>query len=232
MNKSTKRANTLLEYMGFKDPDINSTSHDEWCLKLLNENLVKKIITQILSLETPQRPRIMTKIKCGSCGRIFHDLNLKRKDFGCDCFPSNGYSRTHIGVMIQGNYIIKIRRKQIEEVLTKHGNNGYSQRLGFLDVYYDIDVIMFSTFTNGERVEMYETHPCVTPYSLFFEVKTSHQTIGAITREIEYYKDVVGELYGRKVIPILIAKDKIPLDQFTSITFDEITKMEKGLNDK
>lgn len=44
MNKSEEKAKTLLEYMGFKDPDIHTDEHDKWIMKLADEKILSKII--------------------------------------------------------------------------------------------------------------------------------------------------------------------------------------------
>lgn len=43
MNKSEEKAKTLLEYMGFKDPDIHTHTHDDWVMKLADDKILTKI---------------------------------------------------------------------------------------------------------------------------------------------------------------------------------------------
>ena len=61
---------------------------------------------------------------------------------------------------------------------------------------------------------------------LFFEIKINQPTLGEITREIEYYKDVISTIYGVKTYPIVISSKKYLLpEQFDCLTFDEFNTL-------
>ncbi len=62
MSKQEKRARTLLEYMGFKDPDIKSNDHDDWCLRLLNDEVIKTFFHNKMVKDIELSPETFIKI--------------------------------------------------------------------------------------------------------------------------------------------------------------------------
>lgn len=234
--KQDQRPKTLIEYMGFKDPDLNDFNHDEWCLKLLNKKLIEKIIRTKIFEGSPEKLNYGEKF-------TFYKYDKQRFDPSRHEWTNETlYYKTND---ITGEYLtltkifyeniepyrirkIDIKTLELEHVLVKHGNNNYSQRLGFLDVFclvfledkYFINI-------NGEEIPIQRNEHDGKEYVLFFEVKTSKQTIGSIAREIEYYRQATSEIYHCKITPFLVAKEKLPITQFETITFDEILQLEK-----
>lgn len=224
--KQDERPKTLIEYMGFKDPDLQDYSHDEWCLKLLNEKLLIKVLKEKILNKEYKKGRKLVWLK---------KLQDKKIEI---CFekPETKYCEIEDLVLEYDNefFIDEHQEKKIalEYVITKYGNNGFSQRLGFIDVFFKIGIThrRFIIYNNEKiylPIEYHDNHK----YILFFEVKTSKTTIGAIAREIEYYRSVLWETEGRpyNLIPFLISKEKLPITQFETITFDEILQLEKEI---
>ncbi len=220
MNKQQKRAKTLIEYMGFKDPDLFLPDHDVWCLKLLNPKLVRKILESHYNLNSKKIQKNLIKLTdydgmveylCDD-GQYIEEYGYKDiQRFEKECDRS---------------YVILNEKLELEHVLTKHGYNGYSQRLGFVDVFYWVKIISTLEFNINGATHKIENSSSE-KYILFFEVKVKKQTIGSITREVEYYRDVINEIYHTKIKPIVVSPEKIPINQFDSMSFEEILHLEK-----
>lgn len=205
MNKQEKRAKTLIEYMGFKDPDLFQPDHDTWCLKFLNnKKLCRKIFKQVIDSRKSNE-----------------SIHLEKNEEGIFSQAST-YSISDYKYHGVFNYDTFTEDKtQLEYVIVKNGSNGFSQRLGFIDVLYSIICI--------PTIEYLEKEVKLNPkrINLFFEIKTKKETIGAITREVEYYRSAINETLRGVSYPVVISPEKIPIDQFDSFSFDEIIQLEK-----
>ncbi len=120
-------------------------------------------------------------------------------------------------------YITNIK-KQLEYVLSNQTNNF---RFGFLDVsaWIDFDIIT-NLIVDGKIISKFsrsQNHKSI----MFFEVKINTPTLGEITREVEYYKDVISTIYRiNNIQPIVISSRKYQLpEQFDSVTFDEFSTL-------
>lgn len=318
MSKQEKRARTLLEYMGFKDPDIKSNDHDDWCLRLLDDQVIKELFyskQKVKNIEQHEEgvvtvfknnEKIKTiKIKLGHkywtdkiitfpCGcnlgwytdhnnRIIEKLNdnsmyydkckylndIKEKTNGSKSIKYDNMEVDHReqydnfrqlirntgmyewmeyysfenkslieGIELKKEYYktyeyLEIEKidKQIEKVLSSPKNNF---RFGFLDVYahitwkkhvflvYENEIVDHIIYEN----QRYYNFDDVMKAILFFEIKINQPTLGEITREIEYYKDVISTIYGVKTYPIVISSKKYLLpEQFDCLTFDEFNTL-------
>lgn len=208
--KQDKRPKTLIEYMGLKDPDLFLPDHDKWCLKLYNnKKLCRKILFKIIMKEEKGKQIIIRPYSDGGWFECFkHDWQNKAQTYFVD-MKYETFEKDEI---------------ELEHILVKHGSNGFSQRLGFVDVYYKIELCPIATHHDGTKIDM-----ITRTFNLFFEIKTKEQSVGSITREIEYYRDAINEIKNGYVIPVVISPKKIPIDQFNSFSFDEILQLEKEL---
>ncbi len=219
MSKQEKRAKTLIEYMGFKDSDLFLPDHDTWCLKLLNPKLVRKILESHYNLNSK---KILKLIKLTNRDGVVEYVY----DYGQHIGDYQYKNIQRFAKECRISYVILNEKLELEHVLTKHGYNGYSQRLGFVDVFYWVKIKSTIEFTINGTTNKIENSSSK-EYVLFFEVKVKKQTIGSITREVEYYRDVINEIYHTKVKPIVVSPEKIPINQFDSMSFEEILHLEK-----
>ena len=215
MSKQEKRAKTLIEFMGLKDPDLHLPDHDTWCLKLYNnKKLCRKIKTQIIKRESNEKI-------------IIYEVTKGKGNFE---ETRNGYEPGQFKAeckVIYDTYQTDSEKIDLEYVIVKRGSNGFSQRLGFIDILYKIICIPKITYNN---IELNAVYPRT--FYFFFEVKTKKQTVGAIAREVEYYRSALNEILGKSVFPVVISPEKIPIDQFTSFSFEEILELEKEIESK
>ena len=213
--KQDKRKDTLIEYMGLKDPDLFLPDHDKWCLKLLNKKLLRRIFKTTSGLKIGNLFGLKVYVH-----EIKNEIDKVRLfdvyEPGWHFYLVDEYEKTYF---IQNEII------ELEHVLTKHGSNGFSQRLGFIDVYFKI--ILRPNFKFKINEKEYELEGSDERFSLFIEVKTKKQTVGMVTREIEYYRDVLNEIDGGRIIPVVVSPEKIPINQFISLNFEEILQLEK-----
>ena len=308
MSKQEKRARTLLEYMGFKDPDIKSNDHDDWCLRLLNDEVIKTFFHNKMISDVYETDDLLVKISKGDNKIQYYLQKDEEKDwiddlsvFECGCIMDWAYYKNEINyddckvcknhkyfefrneygvdhsdlrkkyesdirshfkiidksinickkyktpriskyitkdgvleenIKIENNikskafyyYYVKDIDKQLEKVLSSPRNNF---RFGFLDVYAWIEYKRYKNLIVDGKILTNLYHAIPRENMIFFEVKINTPTLGEITREVEYYKDVISTIYNFKNIhPIVIAPRKYNLpEQFDSVTFDEFNSL-------
>ncbi len=223
MSKQEKRAKTLIEFMGLKDPDLYLPDHDTWCMKLYNN---PKLIRMIFAKKYDFLPKqVLSDI-------YFEKHGINHEYFLDQPYQYDGHGRGVIkDVKCKLHYTVYNEKVELEHVITKHGSNGWSQRLGFLDVFYSTEVNSHYEFEIEGIKKTINAFSNRYKYNLFFEIKTKKQTIGSIAREVEYYRSALNEIHrGEKITPIVISPEKIPIDQFDSFSFEDILELEKEVN--
>ena len=233
MASQEKTPSTLIKYMGIKDADVQEPNHDEQCLKLLNEKLVEKIIWEKILKEKPSISELKNRFTIFK----YEDKDFKKilYKFGQE-YPD---TRTHEkylsrldNMQVWRSKKIEINKLEIGHVVVKRGYNGFSQRLGFVDIFCSYSVVIdYFIKIDGKRFDIDNKFE---DGILFFKVKTTNPSVGLVAREIEFFRDALTEIENKeldrkKIIPLFIAKEKLPVSQFDTITFDEILKMEREL---
>ena len=141
MSKQVKRRETLIEYMGLKDPDLHLPDHDTWCMKIYNNKKLRRgILKKYINIE----------------GKIIQDIyvDVDKDNIIQDTGLNNSYNyfnkyETKIckDKECDVTYSIDKEKIELEHVLTQKSNNGWAQRHGFLDVFYSVKVDFQYNFT-------------------------------------------------------------------------------------
>jgi hypothetical protein len=227
MSKQVKRKETLIEYMGLKDPDLHLPDHDTWCMKIYNnKELCRDILKKYIDIKPGKNIRdIYVDVEKDD---VVRNVSLINRYNVLECDGSGCETKIARDIECDVTYSIDEEKIELEHVLTKKSNNGWAQRHGFLDVFYRVKLDFQYDFTIKGKKYNRITSNVHQPINLFFEIKTKKQTIGSIAREVEYYRNIMDDIYPQsKNIPIVISPEKIPIDQFDSFSFDDILKMEK-----
>lgn len=82
--KEEKRPNTLMEYMGFKDPDLELKSHDDIVSLVSQEKNIIKLIQVIAPLELP-------KIEASQIYQYYHPLKIEVEKSLSDNYKKYGF---------------------------------------------------------------------------------------------------------------------------------------------
>jgi len=286
-NKSDKRAKTLLEFMGFKDTDIHTQTHDDYVVEIAKEEVFRKLVSKVIPNESLEptipclhifrndkhwnsfNPKAIKKSECidFKCGCSYRydgnsvfvreiechkvtDSNKPNKILEKICktiqpfgkideilesfdYETGDYKKgCKIELEHNAPKIIKTEIKIDDIMIEKHISNKYKQ-YGFLDD--SAKVIVIRTGYIQTKYKKFDIDEKNTNYFVFVEVKTGKTTMGAVTREIEYYKSALGDVYGYgkktysdadnwSVIPIVVSNLDIPdhINQFKHIPLSEI----------
>lgn len=228
MSTQRKRSKTQIENMGLYDFDIFEPTHSELSLRLLDPKLIKKILWKKVFADYPKEDKLDDE---------FSILKWKNSKTGKIFYRSEEYTPTLYEILVEdlGNiqkyvsYEVYIRRLEMGHVVVKRGYNGFSQRLGFVDVFCSsaMEATEYVKI-NGKKCTIDITHE---PHIIFFQIKTSPTSVSVIAREIEFYRDALAEIENVKVTPFFVGEENIPVSQFDTITFDEISQMEKIYHD-
>lgn len=219
---------TLFEHMEGKDLDLQEPDHDDYCLKLLDEKILKKIfLDKVLKKELVDEKYKSEK----EFVKLKHDRSENyRYEVKTDDY-SQSYNFTVENILknpiIYHKSDIEIVDSKIGHVVVKRGYNGFSQRLGFVDVFIKIKFNEFWDIEDDGKTHNIQYHEKY--YVMFFKIKTSRPSISIVSREIEFFRDALKEIEKVDVTPFYVGHSKLPLKQFESITFDEILQMEKEI---
>jgi len=86
MSKSDSKPKTLLEYMGFKDPDIQTNTHDEYVLKIANKKFIEQFFKEKYDLKVDVTEIVIEKVlsdqyrKFGFLDVYFEALLIEKKE--------------------------------------------------------------------------------------------------------------------------------------------------------
>lgn len=177
--KEDKRPNTLMEYMGFKDPDLELKSHDDIVSLLSEEKNIIKIIRKI-------SPLILPKLEPGKLYEYFSPLKIEVEKSLSDNYKKYGFldisftcifncgNRTENGVLVK-QWIEDARLFGFIEVKTKEQSFGSLLR----EIEYYKDVI------RRLRLGDYILPICVSPTKIPDHIKQCQSFT------IEQIKDVI-----------------------------------------
>lgn len=222
---------TSIENWGFKQEDIRNPVLDDISLKLLDEELLKKIyLKNIHKDDTKDGKSIATYdiIKISDTRNNLPDIyRIKKTQKFLPSFSKIDkifktptiYRETHFDVT----------DVKIGHMVTKFGKNGFTQRLGFVDVFCKISIT--KEWQIKDEGELHSIDFETKQYVMFFKISIAKPSISLVSREIEFFRDALKEIEKLDVIPFYVGYSKIPVSQFQSITVDEILKMEKVHHD-
>jgi len=130
MSKQEKRAKTLLEYMGFKDPDIKSNDHDDWCLRLLNDEVIKTFFHNKMVEDVYQTDILFLKIsQDGNVNyykqRYDYEWNNTTSIFECGCIVDWNYNFSLNGGINYENCVHCKRHPLLKYKNSHYGDHGY-----------------------------------------------------------------------------------------------------------
>lgn len=224
-----KLPKTLHDSMNFEESDLNDLTHDGVCVKLLNEDLIKKILWNKLS--SNKKPYYISKeeksfVRCvvGNDSSNNSSSSDVRYRFESDGPAHNELTNGKIKAKLHITNEIEINSPKLGRVVVKRGSNGFSQRLGFVDVFCLCNYITTHyIMVCGEKKIIAKY---ILGYNVFFKVRTSKVNLSNTAREMEYYRDALSEIESCESIPFLVCDVKLPITQFDVITFDEIGIME------
>lgn len=220
---------TLLKHMGIVEKDLQEPEHDDICLKLTNEELLQKIF-----LDKVYKGELQNDTYTAKCEilKLSHTADgscyFKVNDDSFSSFSSRyKIKETLKNPTIYRKSELDVIDSKIGHVVVKRGRNGFSQRLGFVDVFCRLSVV--KTWEIKYENEFHQLQYEDKDYVMFFKIKTSRPSISIVSREIEFFRDALRETEGVSITPFYVGHNKIPVSQFDSITFDEILKMEEEL---
>ncbi len=228
MTSQERQPRTLTDYMVIKENDLQEPELDDVCLKLIDEEIQKKIfVDKILKKELIDEKykskKEFVKLKHDTSENYIY--KVKHDD------SSYNYTVKNIlkNPIIHHRSDIKIIDSKIGHVVVKRGYNGFSQRLGFVDVFSKIKFYEFWDIEDDGKTHCIQYHEKY--YVMFFKIKTTKPSISIISRDIEFFRDAIKEIEKIDVTPFFVGHYKIPVKQFESITIDEIMKMEKEITE-
>ncbi len=218
---------TLTDYMGIKDTDIQEPEHDDICLKLIDEKILKKIFLDKIYKEELKDDVYTTKFDILKLTNSYDDGYFYR-------ISNNGYVSSSYTIKdtlktptIYRKSKLDIINSKIGHVVVKRGSNWFSQRLGFVDVFCRLSVVKIWEIKDENKFHQLDYEE--KQYGIFFKVKTSKPSISIVSRDIEFFRDALKEIEKVDVTPFYVGHSKLPVKQFESITIDEILKMEREL---
>jgi len=225
---SNGRSSTLFEHMEGKDTDLIELEHDDICLKLVNEKILKKIFLEKVFKEELKNDSYTPKCEIMKLSSSYDKCFFRVKGNDYLSYTCNHkLEETLKKQTIYRKSELDIVDSKIGHVVVKRGSNGFSQRLGFVDVFVRLSVV--KTWKIKYEDKFYQLDYTEKEYVMFFKIKTSKPSINVICRDIEFFRDALKEIEKTGVTPFYVGHSKIPVKQFESITFDEILEMEREI---